>query len=517
MRSGSGVRHLIVAHYHLRPGGVRRVIELTLPAIVEALPDLESVRFLVGEAPDTAWIQALEIRLSDAPPLSVEIAPACGYLSEQSAGADEIRDFIRATLNGMNASADGTVIWAHNLGLARNPIFAAELARVAAGSGVRLVSHHHDFWFDNRWARWPEFERFGFADADAVAEAVFSANANVVFATINRFDLSGITAAAPGHSVWLPNPLGERSGVDPVEIEKACAWLDDLTGPNRPVWLAPCRFLRRKNLAEAALLRGWLFPDAALVSTAAASSADEIAAFEALAGCVSRAHLPVWLAAVARSPMPPPGIEALMAAASGVLVSSIQEGFGLPYLEAATARRPLVARELPMVFPDLQDLGLSLQHTYPEVWIDPDLIDSDGESHRLNARWQTMREKLPAFARKLLADHPPIGPKESEPGWAFARLTLESRLALLELPPARVASACLPLNPALQRIAPQPTPDPLSPEIGERLSIRRYAEDLVDSLDRCAPMTADAARRAQSHMLESRLAGSLAFPALWAS
>ena len=41
--------HLVVIHYHWRPGGVRRVIELTLPAIFEAAqPHLEKITLISG-------------------------------------------------------------------------------------------------------------------------------------------------------------------------------------------------------------------------------------------------------------------------------------------------------------------------------------------------------------------------------------------------------------------------------------------------------------------------------------
>ena len=43
-----------------------------------------------------------------------------------------------------------------------------------------------------------------------------------------------------------------------------------------------------------------------------------------------------------------------------MMLTSAQEGFGLPYLEAAALRKPLIARHLPNVVPDLLELGFSL-------------------------------------------------------------------------------------------------------------------------------------------------------------
>ncbi|OYV85625.1 MAG: hypothetical protein B7Z73_13210, partial [Planctomycetia bacterium 21-64-5] len=41
-----------------------------------------------------------------------------------------------------------------------------------------------------------------------------------------------------------------------------CRWLSEQLGDDAPVWLMPCRLLRRKNLAEALLLARWLRPEA---------------------------------------------------------------------------------------------------------------------------------------------------------------------------------------------------------------------------------------------------------------
>ena len=51
----------MVVHYHLRPGGVRRIIELALPHIISTAPvRLESITLAAGEIPDAGWLEGLE-------------------------------------------------------------------------------------------------------------------------------------------------------------------------------------------------------------------------------------------------------------------------------------------------------------------------------------------------------------------------------------------------------------------------------------------------------------------------
>ncbi len=70
-----------------------------------------------------------------------------------------------------------------------------------------------------------------------------------------------------------------------------------------------------------------------------------------------------------------PSIPALLAASEAVVMTSAQEGFGLPYLEAVAARIPLIARRLPNVVPDLESFGFRLPWLYDEVWVDPAMLN----------------------------------------------------------------------------------------------------------------------------------------------
>ena len=115
---------LVIAHYHLRPGGVRRVIELATPHIVRAFGGaLTGVTLASGEAPDQKWRQAFQNNC--AVPTDFLIEPACGYFSEQLQAPAVLRKRIRKALVRLlgQAEPDGILVWSHNMGLGRNLIF----------------------------------------------------------------------------------------------------------------------------------------------------------------------------------------------------------------------------------------------------------------------------------------------------------------------------------------------------------------------------------------------------------
>ncbi len=510
--------HLVVVHYHLRPGGVRRVIELTLPDVVAAFTSLQRVTLTVGEAEDSAWVTRLRARVHGVK-LDVVTDPNVGYFSESRDSAAITRIGLRQLFASVVNRGEETLIWAHNLGLARNLILASELALAAARPHVRLVSHHHDFWFENRWNRWPEFGLSGAESLDAVADVIFSKGAKVSFATINRFDLRGIAKHARRPSAWLPNPAEFDHSPDLDAIVAAAAWLHDQLGDNAPVFLIPARFLRRKNIAEAMLLTRWLCPHGWLVTTAAASSADEIPGFEALSQFAAEHRMRCKFAILANAGSNPPDISHLVAASTGVLVTSIQEGFGLPYLEASVAGKPIIARSLPNVFPDLRRLGLKFSNSYNEVWIHPDLLDIGAEQMRQRERWRAWVEKLPPVARREAGEPWIFGWRHGAPV-AFSRLTLEGQMDVLSKDPANSWQACRRWNRPLQKIRDRIQsgtlkPDEIAPRMIERLSTRFYAESFRDLAGKAAVLPATTPAAIQRGMLVQRLNDAFVFPLLW--
>src|SRR5690606_14151715 len=136
--------------------------------------------------------------------------------------------------------------------------------------------------------------------------------------------------------------------------------------------LMAARLVRRKNVAEALLLARWLRPDAWLMTTDGARSGDEQPYQRRLEEAARRHGWRLRIGVLAGREGPgAPRVPELMAASEALLLTSVQEGFGLTYLEAAAAGRPLLARRLPNVFPDLRRLGFRFPQAYDEVLVDP--------------------------------------------------------------------------------------------------------------------------------------------------
>ena len=527
---------LIILHYHLRPGGVRRVIELTAPHLLRAdkpengFPPCASclrvrnlrirdkkfsaVVLAAGEPPDEKWLRSFRRSVS---PVRVEllIVPAFSYFSEQRGSATDRIRAVRAGVDLLLAEPGNSLVWAHNPGLGRNLPLTREIVRRCRSARIPLVLHHHDWWFDNRWQRWPEIRRCGFRTPGAVARSIFPAADTIRHVTINRDDAAILQKHFRGRVRWLPNPV--EPARPPARKRLARRWLSEQLGNDSPVWILPCRVLRRKNIAEALLLTRWLRPEAWLVTTGGVSSADEKGYAGKLLAAAQTNGWPLRLGILDGGAGP--AVPELLAVSEAVLLTSLQEGFGLPNLEAAAAARPLIARRLPNVAPDLAGFGFRFPQSYDEILVAPELFDWRNEEQRQEKLFRTWRQRLPRSCRAW-AGEPFLLAHPSQPV-PFSRLSLTAQLEVLGRPTSESWSLCAPINPFLRTWKKRASAGTLRvtawPRGAEKwLGGPAYAERFGEIFLPPGHGRAADARAAQEDFLRDRLKSASLFPLLWA-
>lgn len=512
-------RTLVVSHYHLRPGGVRRVIETAMPLLAGG-GRMARVILAVGESAESTWIERLRVSL-DGTPLEIRVHPEFLYWSELGDDARERTKNLPDICKRLLADCSGTdaILWAHNLGLGRNIALASAWAEAVDATGAVFVSHHHDFFFDNRWNRWPEMRSGGTATLDAAAAAVFPVGSRIVHVAINRADHECLAAGFGSGALWIPNAVTPAAHGS-AEAQSALQWVASRTGFAGPYWLLPCRLLRRKNMAEAVLLARWLRPEAHIMTTGAPTSAEESNYAEGLALAAAKHGWRLDLGILVDVKNPPP-VSALIAGAETVLLTSLQEGFGLPYLEAASGGRPLLARSLPNVMPDLVSAGLLAPTTYEEVVVPLDLFDSNAEVERQRQRWNTWRAGLPSEAAAF-CEEPGFLSQATEPV-AFSRLTFMAQEEVLSSSSEDLHAALAPLNPklaAIQGNAVNLPPAGFNDSGADSLSPERFRENFCTAVKmaECAPkVSLDAPSHTLRAFLRDRLSTRNLYPLLFST
>jgi hypothetical protein len=291
-------------------------------------------------------------------------------------------------------------------------------------------------------------------------------------------------------------------------------------GDDRPIWIFPTRFLRRKNLAEAVLLARWLRPEGWFVTTAGVSSREEQKYAQRLESMARREKWKTRFRVLDSNNSAPP-IEDVVMASEVMLLTSAQEGFGLPYLEAAAFEMPLIARHLPNVVPDLLELGFSFPHLYEEILIAPNLLDLKRERGRQQRLWREWKAAMPSLCRRL-AKRPVLlnlAPGEPVP---FSRLTLTGQLEVLAIAPEQSWEACVPANPFLRdwralgetkRLEAMRWPRDAEKQVGGRAYASRFWDAVASIPQR--PVRARAVERAQHDSIAQRLRTNFLYPILF--
>ena len=366
-------------------------------------------------------------------------------------------------------------------------------------------------------------QRAGARSLAEAARVVFACDPNIRHAAINQADAAILQRHLDRQAGWLPNPCSPAEPPSSARVRSARTWLREQLGGNHPVWLMPCRVLRRKNIAEALLLTRWLRPDAWLVTTAAVSSEDESPYGRILTEAAQRYGWRLRLGLLHKDEAGKPGVADLMAASEALLLTSLVEGFGLPYIEAASAKRPLIARSLRNIAPGLAQFGFRFPQRYDDLLVHPQLFDWTAEAHRQTRFFKSWRSQMPPTCRRLAGAPMLLTFRHAPLPVPFSRLTLSAQLQVLATPPERSWELCAPLNPFLrewrQRAASGTLKVTAWPKRADKwLGGKAYAKRFEQLLH--APWTQrmkPQPPKIQNEFLQAKLGAAHLYPLLWSS
>jgi len=369
-----GGLRVAVVHYHLRPGGVTRVIEHAVRALSSRGV---KVVVLCGEP-----IQGGPEGLGN-----VRVVEGLGYADAGRGEEDttsKLRDFAREALG---AQPD---LWhIHNHSLGKNAALPAAVMRLAE-EGERLLLQVHDFAEDGRPGEYRFLvERLGGEGGDRLGERLYPCGPHVHYAVINERDMAFLARAGVGQRElhFLPNAVNvEEWGND--------AGLDEVVRAG-DIYLYVTRAIRRKNLGEFLL---WSALGKAGYRFEVSRAPKNPAARPVYDGWVAFArslNLPVEFEVGARRNA---GVAQLMLRARALVSTSVAEGFGLAFLEPWMAGKAVLGRGLPDVTAGLSAMGLDLRHLYSRLDVPLEWIGREVVRRRFAAG---MKRSLASYGRRL--------------------------------------------------------------------------------------------------------------------
>lgn len=363
---------IIFLHYHLRSGGVTKVIETQVTALEESgIP----YHILTGESytGDRGMRQTVipELDYADSTPYSLKKAEAlyenCLEAVRQRFGAQEVIWFI------------------HNPALGKNVFFPSLVERLAKEK-KKLVLQCHDFSEDGRPENYVKV---------AQVETLYPISPNIHYVCINNRDLTNLAQAGLPESQLhlLPNTI--------------C--LPKITcSPHfnsQKIVLYPVRGIRRKNLGEFLLWSVLAPPRTQFVLTLAPENEQWLPYYKVWESLAEELQLPVLLGSVGR--VTPPGqygntYEDWLLAATHCMTTSVAEGFGLTFLEPLSYGLPLIGRDLPEITTDFKNDGLSLGTLYEKLLVPLSALPADLLKEELK---QNLEIRYYLYGRELQPEH----------------------------------------------------------------------------------------------------------------
>ncbi|MBD3674600.1 MAG: hypothetical protein HUJ26_13845 [Planctomycetaceae bacterium] len=363
---------LVVIHFHLNRGGVTSVILNHLRALQQFCPEqLEQVALLYGGR--DAGVPA-ELKDLAEFPIRAHSLPELEYDSERGSVADQLSEKLMRTLQQLGFHPSDTILHAHNHSLGKNVAFLSAIEQLTE-QGWRWLLQIHDFAEDFRPDNYRHLQETLAEDSTRTfGRQVYPQAKQIHYAVLNGRDREiFLQAGVPGDRLHLlPNPVFAFKSLPQAEVaRRKVNEVFDLE-KDQHLLVYPVRGIRRKNVGEMLLWSVVGRGEFVTALTLPPANPIERSSYEEWKSLSERLKLPCRWEIGAE---PSLTFEENLAAADHILTTSVAEGFGMVFLEAWLAGKPLCGRDLPEITHDFKQVGLWYPQLAAHVLIPIDLVD----------------------------------------------------------------------------------------------------------------------------------------------
>ncbi|MFV0593074.1 MAG: hypothetical protein ACK5M7_17000 [Draconibacterium sp.] len=341
---------VVIAHSHLNPGGVTRVIE----SQTEALKEIP-VKVIAGACPNPESITSEGAELI--------IIEELNYLPKKKYSDKEAMEMLHLVHQKINKHIEpDTVLHFHNLNLGKNPIVTYAVYLLAK-DGVKVLNHAHDFAEDRPSNLTFLKEILTNIFLQDVNEVLYPQLPNYQFGVINSADFERLVSFGvnPERIAWLPNPVNLKASAKNFETNKAkhnvCKTLQ--TDENKLLVTYPVRVIQRKNIGEFILLSILFDRVASFAVTQPPKNPVEIEMYKQWVKFCEEQNIDVVFEAGVKT-----DFETLLAGSDFCITTSYMEGFGMVYLEPWLLGTPVVGRDIDYITRDFKNDGFEFPALY---------------------------------------------------------------------------------------------------------------------------------------------------------
>ena len=355
-------------HYHLRGGGVTRVIEETVNTLTS---HGHEVIVVCGEKPDSPLFGHIITHKA----LRYDVTPNKDQLHVIAA------DLERQIKQQFDQTPD---LWhIHNHSLGKNTTVPL-LASFWADRQIPLLLQIHDFAEDGRAANYHFLTKNIGKDQHL---PLYPQASHVHYATLTRRDqhILGDAGFPDDRLHVLPNPVSlEQTGETGDNARSLFPDCETLI-------LYPVRGIRRKNIGEF-LLHSIIAPSRThFAMTLAPKNPTQQKLYKEWITFARANQLPVSFEVGHQQKYPFPSV---VRSSDLLMTTSITEGFGLTYLESWLADRPLCGRDLPEITGDFRSHDIKLDHLYSRLPVPLDWLPEQSFFAKVETALREMYQKF---------------------------------------------------------------------------------------------------------------------------
>ena len=328
-------------HYHVKTGGVTRVIENAFSALSAAYTDFDGVVLSGHPIPDDCI-------------LPTRVVDGLGYSDEYS-GIDPLVLVERMESHAKAFLGDLPDIWhIHNFSLGKNPSMIDAVVELAK-RGYRLVLQIHDFAEDGR-----PFN-YRLRQNNVSAPGVYPLSENIHYVVLNGRDYRILKRAGVPESrlTWLPNAIQiPKFEYDDDE--------DDTLNAFDELIVYPVRAVRRKNMGELLLHAVLSNKRRSYITTLGTTSRDFVDQYQQWKDFANELGLHVHFEISRKLGI---SFDTLVDHAHYIISTSVAEGFGLGFIEPWIFGKTLIGRDLPEITEDFKAMGIQFNRLYDTLEI----------------------------------------------------------------------------------------------------------------------------------------------------
>ncbi len=341
---------IVIAHSHLNPGGVTRIIELQIESLKGS-----SIKVLVGACPNPESITSRGAELN--------IIEDLNYLERKKYTDKEAMDMLHKVHREIRQYLiEDTVLHFHNLNLGKNPIVTYAVYLLAK-EGVKVFNHAHDFAEDRPSNHAFLKEILSDIFLQDINEVLYPNLPNYHFGVLNSFDYNRLKelGVSKERIEWLPNPVKFIASEQLQEKETAkneiCEGLN--LSPDKLLITYPVRVIQRKNIGEFILLSILFSHRANFTVTQPPQNPVEIDMYTQWVEFCEKHDIEITFEAGTKV-----NFEKLLRGSDFCITTSYKEGFGMVYLEPWLVDTPVVGRDIDFITKDFKEDGFIFPTLY---------------------------------------------------------------------------------------------------------------------------------------------------------